>query len=708
MFAIPKYLFFYITTHNINIIIMSNLLQFWFPSSLHGEETTINKYQAFWFDGSKDLEIFDNFNEELIQAENKNLEEILSFDNDTKFYYLILFDQITRNISRLTNENEFRNDKKALQIAMDLIAENYDMSLPFQKKMFILLPHRHTGALTNLDFVISRLNTYHANLQETEKADYQRFYIATLKNYTTCTENISIFSQQRGKIEVLALDKNSIFSHQIGKIEVLAIDKNSVLFFSPREIVYDETIHDENCRPYTQLVSNTIVKDLEKNKLYQSVLAYCRKYRIKRLGVSLSGGVDSMVLLFLLRQMVLRGDLEIVVAIHVDYNWRNTSNQEAKYMMTFCSHIGVDIILRDVKHFNAEVDTKIYIEREVVEEETKQIRFNTYKYAIQKYDLVGICLGHHKDDLIENVFMNFAKGKNILDLFVTEEYSLQYDVNILRPMLGHHKPDIFDIAHENNIIYFKDTTPDWSFRGTMRRKIFPTMDNFDKMILGNFYRMGQQSAEWGGFIKNKIIKPILASAKTYKYGMSFELNIDYTDIPTAFWSELLVNFFHSKSVHMISQKNLHSYIEWINRKGSEETLFRLSNGHMAFRDKTKFYFIKTDFYERLKSELNNQKYSLKIDPQFSDKIKLKAGLWNIEISNSSTCIISSINYEDILNGSFEYTVFLKTSDFIVSSREKNKTFKEVSLLSHIIPKIIDCKDTRTIDDLQIIFVSCTC
>ena len=172
------------------------------------------------------------------------------------------------------------------------------------------------------------------------------------------------------------------------------------------------------------MVSNNIISDLEKNSLYQSCLLYCQKYRITRLAVSLSGGVDSMVLLFLLQQMVLRQKLEIVVAIHINYNWRdNVSVHEADYLFDFCSRIGVPFILRDVKHYNSNVDTKIDIERELVEEETKQIRFNTYKYAIQKYNLSGICLGHHKDDLIENVFMNFAKGKNILDLFVMEEYS---------------------------------------------------------------------------------------------------------------------------------------------------------------------------------------------------------------------------------------------------------------------------------------------
>jgi tRNA(Ile)-lysidine synthase TilS/MesJ len=31
-------------------------------------------------------------------------------------------------------------------------------------------------------------------------------------------------------------------------------------------------------------------------------------------------------------------------------------------------------------------------------------------------NIVGTCLGHHKDDVSETVFMNFVKGRDIMDL----------------------------------------------------------------------------------------------------------------------------------------------------------------------------------------------------------------------------------------------------------------------------------------------------
>ena len=40
-----------------------------------------------------------------------------------------------------------------------------------------------------------------------------------------------------------------------------------------------------------------------------------------------------------------------------------------------------------------------------------------------KYELNGICLGHHYGDLGENVLMNIFNGRELLDLFVMETKS---------------------------------------------------------------------------------------------------------------------------------------------------------------------------------------------------------------------------------------------------------------------------------------------
>ena len=104
------------------------------------------------------------------------------------------------------------------------------------------------------------------------------------------------------------------------------------------------------------------------------------------------------------------------------------------------------------------------INRNKYETLTKNIRFGIYKKVLEDNNLDYILLAHHKDDIIENIFTNFCKGNNFLNLSVIKEYNTILNVNILRPLINYYKKDIYDYAHYYEVPYFLDTTPNWSIR----------------------------------------------------------------------------------------------------------------------------------------------------------------------------------------------------------------------------------------------------
>jgi tRNA(Ile)-lysidine synthetase-like protein len=642
---------------------MDKLFTFWFENN--------DKYQAFWFDGSRDQEIYHLFNNLLLEAENISLDNILLLTSKDQLCYIILYDQITRNISRITNDDEYRNDHKAIHIAKHLCDIDYDLCINFLQRIFILMPFRHTNMTHHLDFVISRLNVYE-NFNE-NKSDYNRFYLATLKSYTN-------------KIDEIQLITNN--THQIDKMPLC-----------------DEYIHDYDCNSYNFIQSNVFIQDINKNALYKDIIEYIKKYRIQKLGVSLSGGVDSMVLLTLLHQMILRKELQQVVAIHIDYKFRKESTDEAKFLVNICLHLNIPLVLREIMHFTSFQQSlknpKIQIQRDFVEEETKQIRFNAYKYAINMFHLDGICLGHHKGDIIENVFMNFSCGKNLLNLFVMEEYSLNNDVYIMRPMLKQEKNIILEIAQQNNILYFKDTTPDWSFRGNIRRKIFPAIACFDPAIINNLFAMGEQSKEWQNIVKKKLIDPILQNIQDEKYGFIVKFQTNYNDMTISYWTEIFINIFHKRQTKMISQKNVKGFIEWTNKISKSDTLYRLSNEYMVFCDSEfNIYFLKMCIYDKLRIDLAENK--MIVDENIG---RIKMSDWNIEIKTNNFQYTTNqyMTYENILKGEYKYYI-KKTQDskLYVSATESHKDtfhkFKNIRLLTHIIPKVYGEKKLCDNDD----------
>jgi len=168
------------------------------------------------------------------------------------------------------------------------------------------------------------------------------------------------------------------------------------------------------------------------------------------IGVSLSGGVDSMVITYILKQMELMGIIKQVVAVHIYYGNRIDSMDETLFIKDWCNYYNIPLIIKYIAYMTRDVDMT---DRNFYEEETKRIRFNTYKFAQKMFNISGFCLGHHQDDLIENIFMNILKGRDILDLCVMHETSIINDVLLLRPYLYHTKKYIFDFAHKYYIPY---------------------------------------------------------------------------------------------------------------------------------------------------------------------------------------------------------------------------------------------------------------
>ena len=154
-------------------------------------------------------------------------------------------------------------------------------------------------------------------------------------------------------------------------------------------------------------------------------LPECKKYV-----VSLSGGVDSMVLVSILKYLNFD-----VIAIHINYNNRFESYHEQLFLQKWCGINQIKLYVKEIKHIDRESSSN----RSLYEEETTKIRFDFYKYVLDKENCESILLGHHKDDIVENIFTNVCRGRNILDLKVIQECNVINNVKIGRPLIKFEK-----------------------------------------------------------------------------------------------------------------------------------------------------------------------------------------------------------------------------------------------------------------------------
>jgi len=286
------------------------------------------------------------------------------------------------------------------------------------------------------------------------------------------------------------------------------------------------------------------------DKLVEQIMNYTADISSELCIISLSGGVDSMVLTFILKLLNRR-----VICLHINYNNRDESKSEATFLHDWCKYMNVEFILHEINSIQ-----RNSINRNDYENKTKHIRFKFYKDMLEKYNGTEIILGHHKDDIIENIFNNICRGRNILDLSVIKKINTIMGIKISRPMIELHKDKIYKIANEYNIPYFKDTTPFWSLRGIYRNEIYPLLNKtYSKNISNNLLNISNQSNEWDKLIDEKIIEPFMEKIEFTQNTAIIDIK-DNLASPLCFWSVVFTKIFYKYAYSIPTRKSIKNFI----------------------------------------------------------------------------------------------------------------------------------------------------
>ena len=292
------------------------------------------------------------------------------------------------------------------------------------------------------------------------------------------------------------------------------------------------------------------------NELCDSILDFHHKHNTDKYVVSLSGGVDSMVMISILHAKNIE-----VIAVHINYNNRTESKKEEDFLITWCEYNKIKLFVKSINNIHRNSSN-----RTEYENITKNIRLEFYQEIMRNEGANYVLLAHHKDDIIENIFSNVCRGRNILDLAVIKNDSKINDIHFGRPLSEHFKDKIYKFAHEYQIPYFKDTTPDWSVRGKYRNVIYPSIENaFSKNVKNNLLNLSQQSDEWNELIEIQFINPFMKSMKIKKNEVSFDVQ-QYLDYPLCFWNVVFMRIFNKFGYKCPSKKSIQNFILVIKSK----------------------------------------------------------------------------------------------------------------------------------------------
>ncbi|MFP4078110.1 MAG: tRNA lysidine(34) synthetase TilS, partial [Candidatus Izemoplasmataceae bacterium] len=185
----------------------------------------------------------------------------------------------------------------------------------------------------------------------------------------------------------------------------------------------------------------------------------------KPLVVSVSGGVDSMVLLHVLHSM----GFPLVVA-HVNHQKREASEKEYEAIMEYCATIGVPF-----------EGTRYKGEAGNFQAKARNFRLNFLKDTARKYGSRHILTAHHRDDRIETFLMRFSEGRSLNALTSIRTVFETEGMKFVKPFLSIPKSALMNYAEDHAIPYSEDSSnQDVIYtRNFIRHKLLPRFNELN-------------------------------------------------------------------------------------------------------------------------------------------------------------------------------------------------------------------------------------
>lgn len=167
--------------------------------------------------------------------------------------------------------------------------------------------------------------------------------------------------------------------------------------------------------------------------------------------VGLSGGPDSVSLLFLINQVKDEFNLKVSAA-YVNHGIRNYNENEKdrKLVKCHCENLGIKLNVYDIPQ--NEILTISKESNRSTEAVAREYRYNFFNKILVKDGLIA--LGHNKDDQLETMIMRFFQGSSIEGLSGIDSYN----GNVIRPLHNTTKIEILSFLKDNNIAYNIDSS----------------------------------------------------------------------------------------------------------------------------------------------------------------------------------------------------------------------------------------------------------
>lgn len=213
--------------------------------------------------------------------------------------------------------------------------------------------------------------------------------------------------------------------------------------------------------------------------------------------VGVSGGPDSMALLYILNEFKKKLDLKIVCA-HVNHNKRVESEQEKIDLENYCK--ANNIIFEYIKITKWGDDN--------FHNEARSVRYNFFEELVMNYGAKYLMTAHQGDDLIETILMRIVRGSTLKGYSGFSRIVDKGTYKIVRPLITVTKDEIMEFDKLNNIKYAIDQSnnEDHYTRNRYRHTVLPFLKHEDPKVHKKFLKYSEILLEYSDYVDKEANK----------------------------------------------------------------------------------------------------------------------------------------------------------------------------------------------------------
>lgn len=215
--------------------------------------------------------------------------------------------------------------------------------------------------------------------------------------------------------------------------------------------------------------------------------------------VGVSGGADSVCLLFMLLEWAKQSPLTIAVA-HINHGIRQDAGKDAAYVEALCSKLGIDFYLKE-----ADVAARAKREKRSEEEAGRLTRYEFFQQTAAEYGAEKIAVAHNANDRAETVLFHLLRGSGLSGLCGIRPVRGQ----IVRPILCLERWEIEQYLKEREISYCMDSTNEGDdyTRNRIRHHILPyAQKEIVKGCIRHISRTGEMLGETEEYLEQQTQK----------------------------------------------------------------------------------------------------------------------------------------------------------------------------------------------------------